>query len=585
MADVPYRSFIKGWFYQFDHLVGLDGFSYINNFIIKNSAIEPVRGWKKLILTPVENPITHRFSTYPLSHGIKKITEFIKDDIDTEQPTSFTIIKTTLEVYYFDRDYNVIDITPLDDDPQHKVPNDNPVVDGQFKNIYISTDNFRRPKKWDGIAGSLSNLQGLADLTVSRAVCLEVNNNHVIFANVTKILSDVQQGTLINNVNIIINTLDTSPEDLINNYGRFNIVTYQKFNKTIMWSDVNNAENYTPTISNEAGDMDIDEDGYAIVRIKRMGELNIVYKEHSIWYLIYVGLPFVYVKKFYTAFVGLLAVNAIIEINNIHYFVGSDFNIYSFDGTTIINLSKDHGIQDYIKQDIDNDNIFKTHCYLDTEERFIHFVFHARPRAYNYPKFDIVYDYNNKLFFKQNNISETGGIFREAEDDKLINEITDIINDRQEIINVCGVTAIPNRKILIGDSNGYVYLFNESDSFDGQDIVSEIVTGDENYEGHFKTRKGVNNNSTSKLMTQIRVLLEKTGKNFNISFEVGTRNSLDNFIKWHGPYNYNTDSNGLIDIRADGLYHRLRIKSLKKYQHFRLLGYTPRVVNNGEVIR
>ena len=52
MPDIKSNKFNKGWYFRQQHLVGLDGFTDVNNFVIYENAIEKVRGWKKLILRP-----------------------------------------------------------------------------------------------------------------------------------------------------------------------------------------------------------------------------------------------------------------------------------------------------------------------------------------------------------------------------------------------------------------------------------------------------------------------------------------------------------------------------------------------------
>lgn len=57
MPNFKFQDFKKGWYFRKPHLVGLDGFDDVNNFVIYKSAIEKVRGWKKLALVPMDSPI------------------------------------------------------------------------------------------------------------------------------------------------------------------------------------------------------------------------------------------------------------------------------------------------------------------------------------------------------------------------------------------------------------------------------------------------------------------------------------------------------------------------------------------------
>jgi hypothetical protein len=53
MAKFKFSNFQKGWFFKNPHLVGLDGFNDVNNFILYQHGIEKVKGWKRLNLTPI----------------------------------------------------------------------------------------------------------------------------------------------------------------------------------------------------------------------------------------------------------------------------------------------------------------------------------------------------------------------------------------------------------------------------------------------------------------------------------------------------------------------------------------------------
>jgi hypothetical protein len=57
MADFKFIEWTKGWIHHNQHLIGLDGFTNVNNFCIYNNAIEKVRGYKKIILHSADAPI------------------------------------------------------------------------------------------------------------------------------------------------------------------------------------------------------------------------------------------------------------------------------------------------------------------------------------------------------------------------------------------------------------------------------------------------------------------------------------------------------------------------------------------------
>lgn len=308
---------------------------------------------------------------------------------------SKTIVNTTRRIYWFDENYTLYEITDSTD-AWYNVDVEEPVNEGQFRNLYIVTNNYRAPKRWDGEALEVSDLGGLASIGVLRARTLEINNAHVIFGNIAKYGSGTTEGLGV--INEVPDTID-SVLTIIDLFGTTEATGYSRFNKTIIWSDQNRPEYYKPELNNQAGDIDIDEDGFEIMRIKKLAEFNVVYKEKSIWLLIHVGLPFVYSKKFYSESVGLLAVNAIVEIANVHYFVGHDFDIWRFDGVNITNLSIEQNIKDYIISRVQHDTVYQTHAYADLDRKEIQFSFYGKDDVTSqYRQFDVIYNYEKKLF-------------------------------------------------------------------------------------------------------------------------------------------------------------------------------------------
>lgn len=493
---------------------------------------------------------------------------------------SKTIINTVSRIYWFDEDYVLHEITQVAD-PYYNIRVLEPVNEGQFRNLYITTNNYRFPKRWDGIALEVSNLGGLAQIGVLRAGTMEINNAHVIFGNIAKFGSGSTDGLgVIDEVGAIIDSVTT----IIDLFGTTEATGYKRFNKTVIWSDQNQPEVYTPTLVNQAGDLDYDEDGFAIVRIKKLSEFNIIYKEKSIWLLIHVGLPFVYVKKFFTESVGLLANNAIVEIGNVHYFVGHDFDIWRFDGVNIANLSHDQGIKDYIISRVQHDTLYQTHAYVDLDRKEIQFSFYGKEEIGNkYRQFDIVYNYETNKFFKRDSVAKCGGYFEQTKDVSTIDEITANIDDTQEVINKFSIFGTPQRKLLIGDREGQIHLYNNGDSANGAELPGYFETGDEDYA--IVSRNKFTDHT--KLISQLQLMVENVGIDKDFEFMIGVRDHYDKPIRWKGPFKYkqNASDGAHITFRANGVYHRFKFISPHKNQFIRILGYTAGVQDYGEVIR
>lgn len=515
-----------------------------------------------------------------------------------------TIVNTSRRVYYFDESYILYDITDPTD-PLYDVEVLEPVNEGQFRNIYICTNNYRRPKKWNGLDTYMDDLEGLINIGVIRARTMEINNSHVIFGNIAKLGSGVENAGrgIINEVGNLINTVTT----VIDLFGMSVGQGYKRYNKTVLWSDINRPEYWIPASNNQAGDLDFDETGDSIVRIKKLAEYNVVYKEKSIWLLIHVGLPFVYVKKFVTETVGLLAVNAIVEANNIHYFVGNDYDIYRFDGVTVQILSAEQGIREYIISHIDRDYQYESHASVDYYRKEIEFHFHGKNNPTGlYRDFSIVYNYEKQLFSRRDSVAKCSGYFEETPPNKAIDEIETIIdtiptlindflspstvnssatliNQAQDLVDDYKQAGVPKWKLLIGDREGKLHLYNQGDSFDGEDILAEFETGDEDFG---EVSKG-NLTDHLKIIGTLQLMIENQGTPLDLEVYIGCKDYMDHPIKWYGPYLYkqNASSSALLKTRAIGVHQRFRIRSKYKNQFIRILGYTPDVRDYGEIGR
>lgn len=493
---------------------------------------------------------------------------------------SKTIVNTSRRIYYFDENYILHEITQVAD-PYYNTEVLDSISEGQFNNLYIVTNNYRFPKRWDGEAAQVSNLGGLSQISVFRAKTLEVNNSHLIMGNIAKygsgnaeglgVINEV--GTIIDNVSTIIDLFGTTPE-----------AGAKRFNVTIIWSDILRPEVFLPTLDNQAGDLDFDEDGYPIIRILKLSEFNVVYKERSVWLLIHVGLPFVYVKKFYTQSVGLLAIAAIVEINNVHYFVGHDFDIYRFDGVSLTNLSAAYQIKDYIKGRIDSDKIYQSHAFVDLDRKEIQFSFLGKqdPES-DYLQFDIVYNYEKNIFSKRDSVARCGGYFEQTKRVSVINDELDTIDSAQSLIHNYGVEGVPKRKLLIGDREGKLYLYNTGESFDGKDIYAHIETGDEDYAEPSRNQW----TDMSKLISSFTLLVDNLGITKDFEFYIGTKDYMHKPIKWKGPFTFkqNAEASSKLLVRGQGVFHRFRLVSKKKDMYIRILGYESTVDKYGQVIR
>jgi len=163
-----------------------------------------------------------------------------------------------------------------------------------FKSKLFLTNNYDVPQQWSG-SGSMSDMTVVSGLT--RAKCIEVFQNYFFMANV------VVSGT-------------SAPTRLY----------YSAIKDETSWNAADNLEiGY--------------EDGEDIVALKVLGDRLIVYKERSIWYVVFTGnvdIPFLAFRS--NSSVGCAAQFSVQRVNNTHIFVSWD-GLYYFDGINSYKLS------------------------------------------------------------------------------------------------------------------------------------------------------------------------------------------------------------------------------------------------------
>lgn len=130
-------------------------------------------------------------------------------------------------------------------------------------------------------------------------------------------------------------------------------------NQRIRWGAVGKLEVYSGT---GTGFVDLFETGGDNLWGATMGNnLWIQYQNNSIWSLIWVGGTVVFRPNIEVPNLGLLSPHLLTQKNNIHYFVGSDFNVYEYQGGT--NLRRiGNDIQRFLERDLNQ--LFAMRCWI-----------------------------------------------------------------------------------------------------------------------------------------------------------------------------------------------------------------------------
>lgn len=133
-----------------------------------------------------------------------------------------------------------------------------------------------------------------------------------------------------------------------------------RYRQMVKWS--NAADPLTvPTTWNEAdpaqdaGELSLADTNGSVIDCLPLRDVNIVYKDDSIYGMQYIGPPFIF--RFYQIFknVGLLAKRCVAAFEQYHCFIGNDLDVYVHDGNTIKSIAQDR-VREYLRRAIDGGN-------------------------------------------------------------------------------------------------------------------------------------------------------------------------------------------------------------------------------------
>ncbi len=117
----------------------------------------------------------------------------------------------------------------------------------------------------------------------------------------------------------------------------------------VQWPVISKLQTWIGTGS---GFVDLVDTGGENVWSSPLGSNYIIYQNNSIWDLGYVGGTRIFDPKPVIPNLGLLAYHLMVNHGNIHYFVGSDYNVYSYYGGTIKQKIGDK-IARFLQEDLD----------------------------------------------------------------------------------------------------------------------------------------------------------------------------------------------------------------------------------------
>jgi hypothetical protein len=300
-------------------------------------------------------------------------------------------------------------------------------------------------------------------------------------------------------------------------------------------------------------------------------------------------LPVVWSKRIITQERGLLTSDAIIDIDGIHYLIDDSLDIIKYDGRSFYSLGYARGIQQYLLLNLDQTKISQVHTYHDNIRKEIIWSFPARTSTSFVPskRFAIVYNYVEDRFMRRDDISTAGSKYKEALATEQIDNLGASSIDSYAGISVdlIGIKGIPRYKPIIGDSNGFIYNYNEGNSFDGLDIDGFVETGDEDFQRFF-TKFPISLN-TIKQLQLITFIFDSIGTDYDINFKVGKKDANNKNIIWKQNLSckMNSSNSGVIKPRISGKLLRFRIGTSKAGQYWSFRGYSSDVQITGNYTR
>jgi hypothetical protein len=117
-----------------------------------------------------------------------------------------------------------------------------------------------------------------------------------------------------------------------------------------------------------SGFVDLIDTGGTNITAGLLGGQLIVYQTNGIWTLRYVGGTAIFSPYPYIADIGIIGPQGVVNKNNIHYFVGRDYNVYAYHGGSTIKPIGD-AIRDKLEEEINPIYEGRTILTLDEERR------------------------------------------------------------------------------------------------------------------------------------------------------------------------------------------------------------------------
>ena len=160
----------------------------------------------------------------------------------------------------------------------------------------------------------------------------------------------------------------------------------------IRWSDQENAVNWTPTATTQAGDLRLSR-GSEIIAAEQTRQELLVWTDFSVYSLQYVGAPVVWAAQLVGENASIMSQNSVAVADNVAYWFGKD-KFYMYDGGVKVLPCN---VKRYIFDDINRDNIQQ--IFGSTNEGFDEIWWFYPSASSNTNDRYVVYNYVQKIWY------------------------------------------------------------------------------------------------------------------------------------------------------------------------------------------
>ena len=245
----------------------------------------------------------------------------------------------------------------------------------------------------------------------------------------------------------------------------------------LRWSDQENAENWTPSATNQAGSLRLSR-GTEIVAASQARQEVLVFTDYSLYSLQYVGAPAVWTANVVGENISISSQNAVGYANGVAYWMGKD-KFYKYDGRTSP-LKCD--VRRYVFNDFNTEQY--SQVFSGTNESF-HEVwwFYCSSSATNIDRY-VIYNYLEDIWY-YGTLARTAWLDSGLRDNPLAatydNNLVDHesgIDDNQGSSTAAITAYIESSEFDLDDGHKFMHVNRviPDVSFDGSTATSPVVT-------------------------------------------------------------------------------------------------------------